>query len=139
MNVERTRSPAIACKVVDGEPLGVCNFEVDVGGVIMGFSQVSGLGYEPELQQVTAVTLRRAAGRDLAVWAWARDPEPRTVTVTLLDARREPACVFILKQARPVKWTGPALDATSHDLAMEELELTADDLEVRPTRRATDD
>src|SRR5215472_7513270 len=76
MDVERTRSPAIACKVVDGEPLGVCNFEVDVGGVIMGFSQVSGLGYEPELQQVTAVTLRRAAGRDLAVWAWARDPQP---------------------------------------------------------------
>ena len=64
---------------------------------------------------------------------------PRTVTVTLLDARREPACAYVLKQARPVKWTGPALDATSHDLAMEELELTADDLEVRPTRRATDD
>ena len=124
---------------MDGDPLGVCNFEVDLGGETMGFSQVSGLGYEPEPHQVTSVTLRRAAGRDLALWAWARDPQPRTVTVTLLDARHEPACAYVLEQARPVKWTGPVLNATSHDLAMEELELTAEDLDVRPTARATDD
>jgi hypothetical protein len=139
MDVERTRSLAIACQVVDGEPLGVCNFDVDLGGETIGFSEVSGLGYAPEQRQVTSVTLRRAAGRDLALWAWARDPQPRTVTVTLLDARHEPACAYVLEQARPVRWTGPVLNATSHDLAMEELELTAEDLDVRPTARATDD
>jgi hypothetical protein len=124
---------------MDDAPLAVCHFDVQIDGTSVGFSEVLGVGYLPDDRRVGEVTLRRGAGRDASLWAWAREPEPRTVTVTLLDARREPACHYVLEGARPVKWTGPALNATSNDLAMEELVLTADGLDVRPVpRRSTD-
>jgi phage tail-like protein len=33
-----------------------------------------------------------------------------------------------LENARPLKWTGPSLNAASNDVAMEELELVYDEL-----------
>ena len=119
---------------MDGDPIGACNFLVDLDGEQVGFSQVLGLGFEPEQRLATPVTLRRAAGSDLALWLWALKPEPRTVTVTLLDARLEPACRYVLQRARPVKWTGPDLDASSTEVAMEELVLAADGIEVKGRR-----
>ena len=116
---------------MNSNPLAACNFEVEVAGETIGFSEVLGLGFGPQERQVGPVTLRRGAGRDAALWDWARNPEPRTVTVTLLDARLEPACRYVLEGARPIRWTGPTLSATSNDVAMEELVLTADGLDVR--------
>jgi hypothetical protein len=133
-DLDLARGPAIASRIVDGDPLGACNFEVELGGEVVGFSEVLGLGYEPEERRVLAVTLRRAAGRDAALWAWALWPEPRTVVITLLDARREPACRYVLERARPVRWAGPALSATSTEVAMEELVLAAEGLDVQPSR-----
>ena len=115
---------------MEGDPVGACNFEVELGGESVGFSEVLGLGYEPEKRTVTPVTLRRGAGHDLALWAWARKPAPRTVTITLLDATMRPACRYVLQGARPIKYTGPELNATGNDVAMEELVLTAEGLEI---------
>ena len=50
------------------------------------------------------------------------------MTITLLDARREPARRYVLLEARPVRWTGPTLDALSAAVAIEELVLSAEDL-----------
>jgi phage tail-like protein len=119
---------------VEGEPIGAGNFVVDLGGEVVGCSQVLGLGYEPEHRRVAPVTLRRAAGRDGAMWSWARSPEPRTVTVRLLDAAGTTACTYVLHRARPIRWNGPVLDAAAAEVATEELVLAADDLEVRSER-----
>ena len=116
---------------MDRDPIGAGNFEIALDGEGIGCSAVVGLGYEPEQRRPTPVTLRRGVDSDPTLWEWARKPEPRTVTITLLDAAQRPAWTYVLQRARPTKWTGPAFDAMSNDIAIEELELTADGIEVR--------
>ena len=46
----------------------------------------------------------------------------REVTVTLLDEARETVAAWVLRDARPKKWTGPTLAAKGGgEVAMEEL------------------
>ena len=113
---------------MDGDPLGSSAFEVDLGVRVVGCSEVTGLSLEPGTKPAAAVTLRRGVGTDDALLEWARNPEPRRVTITLLDARRRPARRYVLLGARPVRWTGPSLDALSAAVATEELVLSAEDL-----------
>ncbi|RYP88236.1 phage tail protein [Nocardioides guangzhouensis] len=113
---------------MEREPLAASSFEVEAGEDRIGCSEVLGLALEPGAEPAATVTLRRAAGVDDALVAWARRPEPRRVVVTVLDARHEPACRYVLDEARPVRWTGPALDALSATVAVEELLLEAADL-----------
>lgn len=110
---------------MEGDPLGACNFEVELGGESVGLSEVHGLAYEVDEGRVGPVILRRGAGVDLTLWAWARDPAPRTVTITLLDAQRRPVCRYVLESARPIRWSGPTLDAMSAGIATEELVVVA--------------
>lgn len=137
---------------VDRDPYRAINFEVDIGADVTGFAEISGLGCEIDYHydsaaddaadrrprkitgRVNDITLRRAVTGDLSVWDWVRNAmsgndEPRTVTITLLDARRVPACSWVLREARPTKWVGPILDANGGGVAMEELVLSADSLE----------
>ena len=113
---------------MDGDPLGVSAFEVDLGDTNVGCSEVTGLVLEPGATPAAAVTLRRGVSSDGALLEWARNPEPRTVTITLLDARKEPTRRYVLLKARPVRWTGPTLKAVSAAVAIEELVLSAEDL-----------
>jgi phage tail-like protein len=56
----------------------------------------------------------------------------RTVTITLLDERRQPACRWVLSKAQPTKWVGPTLvDRGGDEVAMEELTLVADGIDVQ--------
>jgi hypothetical protein len=87
------------------DPTGAGNFQITLDGQGTGVSAVTGLGYEPEQRRSTPVTLRRGVDGNAALWEWARTPEPRTVTITLLDAARHPACRYVLQRARPTKWT----------------------------------
>jgi phage tail-like protein len=119
---------------VDRDPLAARNFSVDLGGEPVGFTEVLGLSYEPEKRRVSEVTLRRGAGVDDTLWRWARKPEPRTVVITLLDGDREAVCRYLLSGARPVKFTAPDLNALGNDVAMEEVVLTADGLEIEHRR-----
>jgi hypothetical protein len=130
----------------DRDAHSACNFDVDLGGESVGFAEVSGLGYELDyggdviVGRVGNVTLRRAVTGDLTLWSWVRRAldgafEPGTVRVTLLDSRREPVCIWELRGTRPLKWNGPDFNASANDVAMEEVVLTAEGLEFRPTRR----
>jgi phage tail-like protein len=148
--------------VVRDDPLGAFNFLVrvgDAGGdepMAAGFSDVSGLGGEiqyaeyrngndphshPRKVATTSrtddVVLRRGLIGDLGLFAWLRatqdgQRDPRTVTITLLDESRAPACIFVLHGAQPRKWVGPALSAKGGgEVAMEELHLVAERIEFR--------
>lgn len=134
----------------DRDAHSACNFDVDLGGESVGIAEVSGLGFELDYRgdvpvgRVDNVTLRRAVTGDLTLWSWVRRAlggalGPGTVTVTLLDSRREPVCLWELRGARPLKWNGPDFNARATDVAMEELVLTADGLEFRPTGRGSTD
>jgi phage tail-like protein len=113
---------------MDADPLGSSAFEVDLGDVSVGCSEVTALVLEPGAKPAATVTLRRGVSGDGTLLEWARNPEPRRVTITVLNARHEPASRYVLLQARPVRWTGPTLHALSAEVAIEELVLSAEDL-----------
>lgn len=137
---------------VDRDPYSANNFEVDLGAGVLGFAEVSGLGYEiaylddapghqptprpPKrvVARVSEVSLKRGVTADLSVWQWVQaavdgSDEPRTVTIRLLDAQRAAVCAWVLRGARPTKWVGPTLSATGTAVAIEELVLAADSIE----------
>lgn len=136
-------------------PYGAFNFLVDLGdgveGVTAGFSEVSGLGSEityaeyrngndrenyvrkvPTLSSTGDVVLKRGVIGDPRLFDWLKSvregtPEPRTVTIRLLDEAREVVSSWRLTNAQPRKWVGPTLVARGGgELAMEELHLIAE-------------
>ncbi len=127
----------------------------DPASVVAGFTEVVGLGLEvqyaeyrngndkqgtvrkvPGLHRVHDVTLKRGVIGSTDLFEWLRHvadgvPDPRDVTITLLNQAREPVLEFRLLRAQPRRWTGPSLDATSGtDVALEELVLTAEGLRL---------
>lgn len=137
-------------------PYAGFNFEVDLGdGQIAGFSEVSGLSIEvqtiayregsdrvnavrklPGLARVSDVTLKRGVAGSLDLYAWLRDGingqvQKRTVVIRLLTEDRSAVAVtWKLINAFPVKLTHGPLTATANEVAVEELVLAADALEL---------
>lgn len=141
------------------DPYHAQNFLVDLGdGAVQGpdgaFTEVSGLqswleiteyreGNQksasprkiPGLVKTADVTLKRGLIGSLRLYQWfdavrKGDTALRTVTITLLNEQREPVMVWKLIRARPVKYAGPALNAQGTDVAMEELVLSYERLEI---------
>jgi hypothetical protein len=107
--------------------LGTAHFRVLIGRREVGFAEVGPLvaDGEPPL-----IALRRAvAAQATELFDWRRRGDARAVTIQQLDAAGGRVVnAWRLVNARPLKWTGPALNATSNDVAMEELELSFDEL-----------
>jgi phage tail-like protein len=134
------------------DPLAAFNFEVALGDQVIGFAEVAGLGGEIDYGvpsagapgrtvsgRVGEVRLRRGVTGDAVLWSWFDRvlhgaDDPRTVTITLLDAQRRPACAWVLTGARPTRWSGPHLVAGVPAPAVEELALAADGIEFRARR-----
>jgi phage tail-like protein len=112
-------------------PLLASRFLVQIGDREVPVGEVQGLGYAAHAEPAASVTLRRAAGTDPTLLDWALEPAERPVRVTLLDHRGEPAVTYLLDGARPTSWHGPALSATSPEIAMEELVLAVDRVRLR--------
>lgn len=139
-------------------PYGAFNFIVNFAGAeaFGGFSDVSGIGSEitvaeyrygndkenhvrkvPGVHKVGDVTLKRGVINSDSVWQWIRDVRSngvggqKDVSITLLDEARNPVQTWMLRNAIPMKYTGPTLAAKGGgDVAMEELVLSAEGLEV---------
>jgi len=139
-------------------PYGAFNFIVNFEGseIFGGFSDVSGIGSEitvaeyrygndrenhvrkvPGVHKVGDVTLKRGVIDSESVWQWIRDVRSngvngqRNVSITLLDEARNPVQTWMLRNVIPMKYTGPTLAAKGGgDVAMEELVLSAEGLEV---------
>ncbi|RZT17522.1 phage tail-like protein [Kribbella sp. VKM Ac-2569] len=143
-------------------PYGAFNFLVklgDSGGedqIVGGFSDMSGLGNEikyseyrngndpdnhvrkvPNINSTDDVTLKRGVIGDLRLFNWLKaqregDLEPRTVTITLLDERRQSVCSWVLHNAQPKKWVGPTLAGKGGgEVAMEELHLVSEQVDFK--------
>ncbi len=139
-------------------PYGAFNFIVNFAGAeaFGGFSDVSGIGSEitvaeyrygndkenhvrkvPGVHKVGDVTLKRGVINSDSVWQWIRDVRSngvggqKDVSITLLDEARNPVQTWMLRNVIPMKYTGPTLAAKGGgDVAMEELVLSAEGLEV---------
>ncbi|MGF1609188.1 MAG: phage tail protein [Kiloniellales bacterium] len=127
----------------------------DEGSVRGGFAEVTGLSLEvqvieyrngnerrnaprklPGLAKVGEITLKRGVigSNDLFDWLrTARDgmPERRDVTVQLQsEDRTTVAQEWRLLNAWPTRYRGPELSATTNDVAIEELVLTCEGLDI---------
>ena len=136
-------------------PISQFNFQVDFGvdpnAPQAGFQEVSGLGLEITVAEyrngnelvntprkitgtykVPDVTLKRGVIGDDTLYEWLNEVRDgsqdalRTVTITLLAEDRTPAQTWELLNARPIKYTGPALTGKGTDVAVEELVLASE-------------
>jgi phage tail-like protein len=137
------------------DPFTIGNFRVEIDGISSAsFSEVRGLEVSidvveyragdskvnteqklPGLFKVSDVTLKRGLTRDLSLWNWinaatAGNVNRANVQITLLDQMDNPVLNWRLRNAWPRKWTGPVLNAGASDVAMEELELACEGLEI---------
>ena len=123
-----------------------------------GFSDVSGLSSEitmaeyrtgndkpnhvrkiPGLHKVGDVTLKRGVVNSKDLWDWISSTRTtgvaakRNVVVTLRDETGKPVQKWVLGNVVPMKYSGPTLAAKGGgDVAMEELVLSSESLEVEP-------
>jgi phage tail-like protein len=146
--------------VLRDDPYSALNFQVVIVGVLEdgqavrgSFAEVSGLdvsiapieyrnGSEdvtvrkiPGLKSFSNIVLRRGVIGDLTLWAWIRSVLDGQVqradgTITLLDENRQAVLRWKFRRAWPCKWTGPRLNATGNDIAIETLELCLEGLEL---------
>lgn len=130
------------------------------GDEVAAFSEVSGLDSEntpidyregadatnaqrklPGIEAYTAVQLKRGISGSLALWEWRKEvrdggsafPPSRNVTVKLLDEKHDrgsPAMTWILTNAWPSKLTGPSLTAKGNDIAIEQLDLVHERIDI---------
>lgn len=136
------------------------NFLVDLGngtdGADAGFQEVAGLGMEVtvseyrngnekenSVRKITGmnksadVTLKRGVIGTLTLYNWLHqvrngdEDALRTVTIMLQNENHTDTVVtWTLKRARPIKFTTPTLNAKGTDVAMEELVLAYERLEM---------
>lgn len=130
---------------------------LDENSVQGGFMEVSGLGLDVQVVEYRAgnsktndpikvtglsktpdVTLKRGVIGSLDLYAWldeirngAQDALRDVMIRLLSEDRAEIAQEWRLHNARPVRYTGPHLDARAcHDVAIEELTLACERLEI---------
>lgn len=127
-------------------------FTVTVGAtygqhVIGGFSDVTGLGAETEVETLRAgglnsvevtlpgptkfpsrLVLKRGLGDAAMLWKWYLQVmggaiTRENLTIKMMSPTNEPKLSWTFRDACPVKWTGPELHAGTSAVAFEAIEL----------------
>jgi phage tail-like protein len=136
-------------------PIPAYHFVVQWGGTRVGFQEVSGLniqvdaveyrdGSNPDFHPLkmpgqlhySNIVLRRGiVPSDNDFFAWINTiklntVERRDVVVQLLNESHSPVVTWKIRNAFPVRYSGPVLQANASEVAMEELELAHDGLSV---------
>ena len=135
------------------DPYRGYNFILEIDNVPKGaFSEVGGLTADGDavdyregtdlqpnvrklmgLRKFSNLTLKRGYTQDKALWQWYVNvmngiADRRNVTIVLLNERRQPVLRWHAENAWINKIEGPALKASSNDVAMESLELVHEGL-----------
>jgi phage tail-like protein len=89
----------------------------------------------PGLTKYPNIVLKRGLTRDLSLWNWRQSvvngkTDRRSGSIILLDEARKQVLRWHFVEGWPVKWEGPALDATANEVAIETLEIAHEGLEV---------
>lgn len=140
-------------------PYSAFRYLVDLGGgtegAKAGFQEVSGLGVEitmqeyragneklnapikiPGLFKATDVSLKRGVLGALDLTEWLDqvrrgENARRNITIELQGEDGQPAMTWELKNAQPMKYTGPSLNGKATDVAIEELGLAVENIEFK--------
>jgi phage tail-like protein len=89
----------------------------------------------PGLTKYANIVLKRGLTRDLSLWNWRQSvvngkTDRRSGSIILLDESRKQVLRWHFVEGWPVKWEGPALDATANEVAIETLEIAHEGLEL---------
>lgn len=134
-------------------PISAFHFQVEWGGSRVGFTEVSGLDIEiqpidyregsykeyqvtkmPGIPQFTDINLKRGilkGDNEFEEWLTTiklNQVERRDITISLLNEDHQPAAIWQVKNAWPSKVTGPSLNSTSNEVAVEEIVLSHEGL-----------
>ncbi|MGV0025327.1 phage tail protein [Phormidesmis priestleyi] len=134
------------------DPYRGFNFLVEIDGIAeAGFRECSGLdattdavdyreGGDPNhmrkltgLNKHSAITLKRGLTDSDKLWKWRQSvvdgkADRKNVSIVLLNEAREEKWRWNVRNAWPSKWTGPTLNATSNDVAIETLEIIHEEM-----------
>ena len=135
------------------DPLRGFKFRVQIDGITKaGFREVSGLdaGTDPVdyregdgttirklagLQKFSNITLKRGITTDQDLWKWRKmvmdgkiKDARKNGQIILLDDEGKEAAEWTFTDGWPVKWTGPAFNATANEVAIDTLEFTHEGL-----------
>lgn len=129
------------------DPYQSCNFFVEIEGLLVGgFNSVSGLAIEVEAHEYREggqnefvhrfagavkhppLVLRHGMSPLDGLWGWHQDVasgdiKRRNGTIYLLNATQVPVLWWNFREAIPLKWTGPELQADKGAVAFESVEL----------------
>ena len=128
-------------------------------GVLGGFSECSGLEMTLEVEpyqeggnngtvlqfptRITWGNIRLQRGMTLSdeLWKWhygfvEGKGKRRDGLIALQNDLHEPVKLWRFEKGLPVKWTGPTMDATQNQVAVEELEIVHEGLKLEPPRAA---
>jgi len=83
----------------------------------------------------TNIRLKRGVALSDDLWQWhysfvQGQVLRRDGTVTLMDEEQNPVKTWSFRRGLPVKWTGPSLNATGNQVAIEELEIAHEGLKL---------
>lgn len=131
------------------------NFAVELDGITStGFKECSGLDCSqtaidyregtdatlgkrkiPGLLNWTNISLKRGITSDRNLWEWQLKAakggvDRRAISIIMLSEAGEEVMRWNIRNAWPVKWSGPAFDAASDNVAIESLELAHEGIEV---------
>jgi phage tail-like protein len=137
------------------DPYGGYNFRVEIDGITRaGFKSCSGLEVSqnagtyregtdkslgmrkiPGLVTTSDVTLARGITSDDELWQWRKKlatgtADRRNMSIVLVNDAGKDVIRWNLRNCWPTKWTGPTLDATADQLAIETLVIAHEGLEV---------
>lgn len=136
-------------------PLPVFHYQVEWGGTLLGFSEVSGLNIEvqlieyrdgasqeyssikmPGIPKYGNITLKRGIlPSDNEFYDWLNTTslntvERRDLIISLLNENHEPVMTWKAVNAWPVKVEGPGLKATGNEVAIESIEVAHEGLSI---------
>ncbi|HEU4627900.1 MAG TPA: phage tail protein [Steroidobacteraceae bacterium] len=129
------------------DPYQACNFVVEIEGLLVGgFSECSGLQIEIEAHEYREggqndfvhrfagaarhppLVLKHGLSPIDGLWGWhqdvaAGDIRRRNGTIYLLNKQMTPVLWWHFREALPLKWSGPELNAAHAAVAVEAVEL----------------
>lgn len=136
-------------------PMPAYHFVVDWGGTRISFTEVSGLNMAhevveyreggspvdssmkiPGLTKFENIVLKRGivkGDNDFFNWMKTKQNsqiERRNLVIKLLDETHAPVMIWKVRNAFPVKYSGPHLQAHSSEVAMETIEIAHEGIEI---------
>jgi len=137
------------------DPFSSRNFRVEIDGIVASnFLEVSGIEADvavveyrtggdkaagtrklPGEAKFSNLVLKRGLTTDLSLWNWMQqtlqgEVNRRSMSVMLLNDAEQEVLRFNVKDAWPVRWSGPSLQSEIGDVAIETLEITHEGLSI---------